>query len=159
MEGGDLKGIPKGYDEDFCRYTIQQVCLGLQALHQQNILHRDIKAENILHRENGDIKLADMGLSVFLTTAESMRASIKGSTCFFSPEIAQGIMYGKEVDVWALGCFAYEMATGKVPFGGQGEAGLIEAIMDKNKPAPSIGNKWSANYRDFVARCLVKNKD
>ena len=68
-------------------------------------------------------------------------------------------MYGKEVDVWALGCFAYELAVGNVPFGGQGEAGLIEAIMDKNKPAPSIGNQWSEQYRDFVAQCLQKDRD
>ena len=88
LEEGDLSKLPRGYDEDFCRYTIQQVARGLQALHAQNILHRDIKAENILHRKNGDVKLADMGLSVFLTTQEQLRASVKGSTAFFSPEIA-----------------------------------------------------------------------
>ena len=67
-------------------------------------------------------------------------------------------MYGKEVDIWALGCFAYELATGKVPFGGQGEAGLIEAIMDRKRPAPSIGDPWSDNFKDFVRLCLMKDK-
>ena len=68
MEDGDFSKVPRGWDENFCKYTILQVTKGLQALHAQHILHRDIKSENILLRKNGDIKLADMGLSVFLTT-------------------------------------------------------------------------------------------
>mmetsp|Transcript_35944 Transcript_35944/g.43927 ORF Transcript_35944/g.43927 Transcript_35944/m.43927 type:complete len:107 (-) Transcript_35944:182-502(-) len=100
-----------------------------------------------------------MGLSVFLTEQEAMRASIKGTTSFLSPEIAQGIFYGKEVDVWALGCFAYELATGLVPFGGQGEAGIINAILDKNRNAMPIGDKWSPHFTNFVKRCLDKNKE
>ena len=117
------------------------MALGIQALHNQNILHRDIKAENILHRSTtGDIKLADMGLSVILCEQEEYRKSVKGTTAFLSPEIAQGILYGKEVDIWAFGYFAYELASGKgkMPFGGMGEAGIIDAILDMNKPAPAI---------------------
>ena len=141
LEDGDLTNLPKNYSENFCKYTMYQVALGIQALHNQNILHRDIKAENILHRSTtGDIKLADMGLSVILCEQEEYRKSVKGTTAFLSPEIAQGILYGKEVDIWAFGCFAYELASGKgkMPFGGMGEAGIIDAILDMNKPAPAI---------------------
>lgn len=60
---------------------------GLHALHSQNILHRDIKLENILHSKTGEIKLADMGLSIFLTSQEAHRASIKGSLALMAPEI------------------------------------------------------------------------
>ena len=87
-------------------------------------------------RSNGEIKLADMGLSVILTEQEKFRASIIGSTAFFSPEIASGIFYGKEIDIWAFGCFAYELATGELPFKGLTEFGLIDAIIDKDRPAP-----------------------
>ena len=161
MDDGDLTKLKdmRGYNEDFCKWTIYSVCMGLRALHEKHILHRDIKAENILHRSNGEIKLADLGLSVFLTEQEALRASIKGSTAFFSPEIAQGIFYGKEVDIWAFGCFAYELAMGKVPFSGSGEAGLIDAILDKNRPAPPLGDEWSQDFRDLVSRCLDKNRD
>ena len=91
-----------------------------------------------------------------------MRKSLKGTTAFFSPEIAQGIMYGKEVDIWAYGVFAYELASGKgnLPFGGIGEAGMLDAILDPNKPAPPIqGDNWSEEFKEFVSLCLDKNRN
>ena len=50
--------------EDFCKYSLYQVALGLQAMHKHNILHRDIKSDNILCRANGEIKIADLGFSI-----------------------------------------------------------------------------------------------
>lgn len=85
-------------------------------MHKEHVLHRDIKSENILIRKNGDIKIADLGLSVFLNEEQMFRNSIKGTKNWFSPEIAQGVFYSKEVDVWAFGCLAYELATGQPPF-------------------------------------------
>ena len=71
MEGGDLTNIivhKRGnFSEDFCKYSLYQVALGLQGMHSHNILHRDIKSDNILCRPNGEIKIADLGFSVFLT--------------------------------------------------------------------------------------------
>ena len=71
MEGGDLTSIVLdkmgNVSEDFCKWSLYQAALGLRAMHAHNILHRDVKSDNILCRENGDIKLADMGFSVFLT--------------------------------------------------------------------------------------------
>ena len=55
MESGDLSELPKGYNEDFCKNTIYAVSKGIQALHSHNILHRDLKAENVLYRDNNDI--------------------------------------------------------------------------------------------------------
>ena len=70
MEEGDLTSIilnsASRYTEAFCKYTLYMVAMGLQVMHANNVLHRDIKADNILIRKNGDIKIADLGLSVFL---------------------------------------------------------------------------------------------
>ena len=93
-------------------------------MHKEHVLHRDIKSENILIRKNGDIKIADLGLSVFLNEEQMFRNSIKGTKNWFSPEIAQGVFYSKEVDVWAFGCLAYELATGRPPF--------IQYVNDEN---------------------------
>ena len=70
MEGGDLS-VPiqesqSIYTEAFCKYSLYTVARGLQDMHRNNVLHRDIKSDNILCRPNGDIKIADLGLSVFL---------------------------------------------------------------------------------------------
>ena len=113
---GDLSQVVlnsrSNYSEDFCKFTLHEIAKGLQVMHQNNVLHRDIKSENILIRKNGDIKIADLGLSVFLHEQQMFRNSLKGTMNWFSPEIAQGIFYSKEVDVWAFGCLAYELATG-----------------------------------------------
>ena len=72
MEEGSLTdmilcGEYKHYSEDFARYTIYNVARGILAMHKKNVLHRDIKSDNILCRANGDIKIADLGFSVFLS--------------------------------------------------------------------------------------------
>ena len=77
MEGGDMTKIVLArngeFSEDFCKWSLFQVALGLQKMHSLNILHRDIKSDNILCRPNGDIKIADMGFSVFLTEQQQYR--------------------------------------------------------------------------------------
>ena len=57
----------ENYSEDFCRYTLYKVAKGLQAMHNKNVLHRDIKSDNILYDGDGEIKIADLGLSCFLS--------------------------------------------------------------------------------------------
>ena len=70
MDGGDLSNVvlksANVYSEAFCKYTLYMVAMGLRTMHVNNVLHRDIKSENILCKPNGDIKIADLGLSVFL---------------------------------------------------------------------------------------------
>ena len=92
MDGGDFTNLifngNKVYSEDFCRYSLYMVAKGLQAMHAENVLHRDIKADNILWRSNGDIKIADLGLSVFLHEQQKFRNSKRGTPNWFSPEIA-----------------------------------------------------------------------
>ena len=71
MSGGSMKDIirdySKSYSEDFCRYTLYKVALGICKMHSKQVLHRDIKSENILCSHTGEIKIADLGLSTFLT--------------------------------------------------------------------------------------------
>ena len=57
----------ENYSEDFCRYTLYKVAKGLKAMHDMNVLHRDIKSDNILYSADGEIKIADLGLSCFLS--------------------------------------------------------------------------------------------
>jgi len=159
---GDLSKIimntESNYSEAFCKFSLFSVARGLQTMHYKNVLHRDIKSENILIRKNGDIKIADLGLSVFLHEQQMFRNSLKGTSNWFSPEIANGVFYSKEVDVWAFGCLAYELATGKPPFfeHARDDNSLFTAILNKQiKPIDT--NKWSPVFADFINCCLEKN--
>ena len=119
MEGGDLSRIildKRGdLSEDFCKWTLYQVALGLQSMHSRNVLHRDIKSDNILCRPNGDIKIADMGFSVFLSEKED-HMTMKGTPAWMSPEISEGVTHSKGTDIYSYGCLAHELATGLPPF-------------------------------------------
>jgi serine/threonine protein kinase len=131
------------------------VATGLQTMHANNVLHRDIKSDNILCRPNGDIKIADLGLSIFLSQQQMFRKTQKGTQNWYAPEITKGVFYSKEVDVWAFGCLAYELATGLPPFQDLQSDSLITAIQSRS--VPPIPEKWSPDFFDFINRCLEKN--
>ena len=126
-------------------------------MHNKNILHRDIKSDNILVRPNGEIKLADLGFSVFLSEQEAYRKSQRGTPSWVSPEIVNGTFYTKEVDVWALGCLAYELATGQPPFHAYAKDNntLFDAII--NVEAPPLPEHCGPGFADFVKKCLMKS--
>ena len=67
------------YNENFCKYNILHVLLALNAMHQKNVLHRDVKSENVLANEDGEIKLADLGFSNFLSDKEKFRKTRGGT--------------------------------------------------------------------------------
>lgn len=86
------------------------------------------------------------------------RKTQKGTTNWFSPEIAQGVFYSKEVDVWSFGCLAYELATRQPPFSeyARDEHSLFSAILNKSiKPIDAA--KWSPAFASFIDCCLDKN--
>ena len=85
-------------------------------MHKNNVLHRDIKSDNILYSTNGEIKITDLGFACELDEQKEKRKTKAGTPNWVAPEIAKGVLYDKSVDVWSYGCFAYELATGMPPF-------------------------------------------
>ena len=121
MDGGAftpmLEDFMGAYSENFCKYSLWATCKGLIDLHRQNIIHRDIKSDNILVKANGEIKLADFGYAVVLTQQMQKRKSKVGTVCWMAPELIQGSnSYTDKVDVWSLGIFALELADGEPPY-------------------------------------------
>ena len=123
MPGGEItkilnmaKRIEHELSEEFCKYTLFCVAKGIAALHTKEVLHRDVKSDNILFKMDGTIKVADLGFSVKLTQTDKYRKTQIGTMSWMSPEIANGEAYGKEVDVWSYGCFAFELTKGEPPF-------------------------------------------
>ena len=146
----------ENYGEEFCRYTLYKVARGLQAMHRRNVLHRDIKSDNVLYSGGGDIKITDLGFSCFLSEQAEWRKTKKGTPNWIAPEIVAGKFYSKDIDVWSFGCFAYELATGNPPFHTvRNRRQLVYNII--NVPVPEIEGNWSAEFKDFVKCCLKRD--
>lgn len=159
MSGGSLDDIIENcyqlFTDEFIKYTIWCVAKGIQALHDKNILHRDIKSDNVLCNSQGDIKIADLGTSKFLDDQEMYRKTQIGTLNFKSPEIIEGIVYSKEVDIWSFGCFIHELATGKPPFKNLPEnESVLDAII--NREIPDVQTKTEA-FNQLMQRCFEKD--
>ena len=130
---------------------------GLAHLHSKNVIHRDIKSDNILCKMTGEIKITDLGCSVLLHKEKAFRDTKVGSVNWFAPEIINGVAYSKEVDIWSFGAFAHELAWGEPPFrhvpNGQS---VYDAILTMD--VPRIPEKWSDTFDDFVHQCMNRDR-
>jgi len=134
MEAGCLTPIVeerKGkISENVCAYVLYQTLVGLLSLHRRNIVHRDIKSDNILINRNGDIKLADFGYAAQLTLERDNRTTKVGTVCWMAPELILGKQsYDAKVDIWSFGIFALEMATGEPPYLDQPQLKVLQLIV------------------------------
>ena len=100
------------------KYMMFMSAQGIKSLHDKHVLHRDIKSDNVLcSPSTGKIKVADLGLAVFLTDKQNWRSTRgQGTYNWFSPELANGVIYSKEVDIWAYGAMLHEIGRGQPPF-------------------------------------------
>ena len=96
----------------------RQICLAMQHVHGKNVLHRDIKSQNIFLSENGTkVKVGDFGISRVMETGQLAKTRV-GTPYYMSPEIMQGEQYDHKSDIWSLGCVLYELTTLRHPFTG-----------------------------------------
>ena len=105
------------YSENCCKYILKQTLLGLKYLHDQHIIHRDIKSDNILANEDGDVKLADFGYASQLTKERDARITKVGTPAWMAPELIKGERrYDTKVDIWSFGIVAMELTNGDPPY-------------------------------------------
>ena len=138
----------------------RQICRGLHAAHEQGIIHRDIKPQNVLIDAKGEVKLMDFGIARMAETPEGVTQAglIVGTPHYMSPEQVQGKQLDARSDVYSMGVLIYEMLTGHRPFESSSLTGILAAhITEKPKPPieqrPEIGPEINA----VVMRCLAKN--
>lgn len=141
-------GLPLGEVEDW----LAGIAAGTAFLHDRGIVHRDLKPANVF-RENGVVKIGDVGLSKFITPSRrSAQTDSVGTVYYMAPEVARG-KYGSELDVYSLGVILYEMLTGHVPFSGESTG----EILMKHLTEPPDLSKIPAQFRGVVGRALEKD--
>ena len=125
-----LQEQPQGLDPNLIRHLIYQLCKAIKYMHEQNIIHRDVKPENLLITENMELKLCDFGFARLISGSCSEKLTDYVATRWYrAPELllTQG-EYGKEVDYWAIGCIMGELVDGNPLFPGENEIDQIYCI-------------------------------
>lgn len=144
-------------DEAQIAVVLKKALLGLQYLHSQNKIHRDIKAGNILLTDDGECKLADFGVSAEVSHTMPKRTTTIGTPYWMAPEVLQAHEYDGKADIWSLGITAIEMAVGEPPLSNIHPMRAL--FMIPNNPPPKLPHpeKYSPEFTDFIAVCLQKD--
>ncbi|KAK6961451.1 mitogen-activated protein kinase kinase kinase 3-like isoform X3 [Biomphalaria glabrata] len=139
------------FNEAVTRRMTRQILQGLAFLHESNIIHRDIKAANILRDTVGNVKVTDFGVSKQLTSiTEAGPHTTVGSFHWLAPEIITSDNYGKNVDLWSLGCTVVELLTTKPPFADIEPIQVILKIASCKHPEYTLPKVTSENLREFL---------
>eukprot|EP01129_Flabellula_baltica_P014192 TRINITY_DN6746_c0_g2_i1.p1 TRINITY_DN6746_c0_g2~~TRINITY_DN6746_c0_g2_i1.p1 ORF type:complete len:338 (-),score=76.91 TRINITY_DN6746_c0_g2_i1:61-1074(-) len=127
-----------------------EILSGLRYLHDNNQIHRDIKSDNILINERGEVKIADFGFAAQLTVGRTNRETMVGTPYWMAPELIRGMPYDNKVDVWSLGIVCMEMAEGKPPYMDEVPMRALFLITTKGIPQLSHPEKWTPYFQDFL---------
>ncbi|XP_066438475.1 protein kinase C theta type-like [Eleutherodactylus coqui] len=160
LSGGSLRAMIRmcgRLDISSVRFYTAEIVCGLQFLHQRNIVHRDIKLDNIMVDRDGHIRLIDLGLAQDGVTSSNKICGRTGTVKYMAPEVLLEKEYDTAVDWWSLGIVVSRMAAGQSPFyHGSKKEKVIESITTEQPKFPS----WlDANLKHLLERLLRKNPE
>lgn len=135
-----------------------QVCQGIAAAHEQHIIHRDIKPQNMIISKDGKVKVADFGIARAVTS-QTIGANVMGSVHYISPEQARGGYSDERSDIYSLGITMYEMVTGHVPFEGDNTVAIALAHLETPITPPTVYVKEiPSGLEQIILKCTEKKK-
>jgi mitogen-activated protein kinase kinase kinase len=157
VPGGSVSALLRNYgafEETLVKNFVRQILLGLQYLHDRDIIHRDIKGGNILVDNKGGIKISDFGISkkadTLMSGNRAHRPSLQGSVFWMAPEVVKQSGHTSKADIWSVGCLVVEMLTGEHPWAQLTQMQAIFKIGSLAKP--TIPSDVSSDAQDFLEK-------
>uniref|UniRef100_A0A8C1K572 non-specific serine/threonine protein kinase n=1 Tax=Cyprinus carpio TaxID=7962 RepID=A0A8C1K572_CYPCA len=167
--GGSVTDLAKGMlkrgdrmEEPIIAYILHEALMGLQHLHINKTIHRDIKGNNILLTTEGGIKMVDFGVSAQLTNTRLRRNTSVGTPFWMAPEVIAceqqlDSTYDERCDVWSLGITAIELGDGDPPLADLHPMRALFKIPRNPPPTLHQPELWSNDFNDFICKCLIKD--
>lgn len=159
--GGSLRTLlkPGVFEERYIGVIMRELLIALSAVHKLGVIHRDIKAANVLITKEGNVQLCDFGVATKITLNALKRSTMAGTPYWMAPEvIREGDTYNSKADIWSLGITMYEIATGNPPYC-EKDAMYAMQLISKSTPPRLEGREHSPSLKECIALCLDENPD
>lgn len=143
------------FSEEEILYIFVQIVLGLKYIHDKNIIHRDIKPQNIFVTSDNYVKIGDFNVSKQLQTHQVITTTMAGTISYLSPEILSGRGYGIQTDIFSLGCVLYELCSLRKAFVCFSQEDYLRQINRRNYG--EIPNRYSNDMKSLINRMLDPN--
>jgi len=162
IKGHTLKDLIKEKSKlniDFAINIAIQICSAIEHAHNNHIVHRDIKAHNIIIREDNSAKVTDFGIARAVSSSTMTNTgNVIGSVHYFSPEQARGGYTDEKSDLYSLGVVLYEMVTGRLPFDGETPISVaLKHIQDEPQRPRAINPEIPKSLEDIILKCMSKD--
>lgn len=157
--GGSVRTLLKAghFEERYISVITRELLIGLLAVHSMGVIHRDLKAANVLISKEGNVQLCDFGVAAKINSVSYKRSTMAGTPYWMAPEvIREGDTYNSKADIWSLGITLFEIATGNPPYGDKDAMWAMQMI-SKLTPPRLEGREYSSGLKETVALCLDEN--